>query len=69
MQGIAGYSGDIEVAVKTLNSRKQEDIQKFLQEAELMKKFYHPNIVSILGNIVSILGTIVSILGNWSSMY
>ena len=55
MQGIAGYSGDIEVAVKTLNSRKQEDIQKFLQEAELMMKFSHPNIVSILGN--------------WSSMY
>ena len=37
------------VAVKTLNSRMQEDIQKFLEEAELMKKFSHPNIVSILG--------------------
>lgn len=49
MQGIAGYSGSIPVAVKTLNSRDPDKIHKFLEEAELMKKFSHPNIVSILG--------------------
>lgn len=49
LQGIAGYSGSIPVAVKTLNSRDPDKIHKFLEEAELMKKFSHPNIVSILG--------------------
>ena len=47
--GICGYSSDIPVAVKTLSSRKPEDLQKFEAEAELMKKFTHPKIVSLLG--------------------
>lgn len=50
IQGIAGYRGSIPVAVKTLTSQDTTIIQKFLEEAELMKKFSHPNIVSILGN-------------------
>ena len=49
MQDIAGYSGKIPVAVKTLTSRDPEVIRKFMEEAELMKKFSHPNIVSLLG--------------------
>ncbi|XP_065897502.1 leukocyte tyrosine kinase receptor-like isoform X2 [Dysidea avara] len=47
--GICGYNSDIPVAVKTLSSRKPEDLQKFEAEAELMKKFAHPKIVSLLG--------------------
>ncbi len=46
---IAGYTGKIPVAVKTLTSRDPAVIQKFVEEAELMKKFTHPNIVSLLG--------------------
>ena len=49
LQGIAGYQGSIPVAVKTLSSQEPDIIEKFLEEAELMKKFSHPNIVSILG--------------------
>ena len=49
MQGIAGYRESIPVAVKTLNSQEPRIVDKFLEEAELMKKFTHPNIVSILG--------------------
>ena len=49
MKDIAGYSGQIPVAVKTLTSRDPDVIRKFRQEAELMKKFSHPNIVSLLG--------------------
>ena len=48
-QGIAGYSGKIPVAVKTLTSRDPSVIGKFMEEADLMKKFSHPNIVSLLG--------------------
>ena len=48
-QDIAGYKGKIPVAVKTLTSRDPDIIQKFVEEAELMKKFTHPNIVSLLG--------------------
>jgi hypothetical protein len=46
---IAGYSGDLPVAVKTLSSRDPSVIQKFMDETDLMKKFTHPNIVSLLG--------------------
>lgn len=49
MQDIAGFKGKIPVAVKTLTSRDPEIIDKFREEAELMKKFSHPNIVSLLG--------------------
>ena len=49
VQEIAGYRGSIPVAVKTLSSQEPEVIGRFLEEAELMKKFSHPNIVSILG--------------------
>ena len=52
-QGIAGYSDCIPVAVKTLTSQEPEVVQKFLEEAELMKKFSHPNIVAILGILYS----------------
>ena len=37
------------VAVKTLSSTDEHDIEKFLDEVELMKKFCHPNIISLLG--------------------
>ena len=49
IQSIAGYSGDLPVAVKTLSSRDPSVIQKFTDETDLMKKFTHPNIVSLLG--------------------
>ncbi len=48
-EGIAGYSGVIPVAVKTLTSRDPTVLNQFREEAELMKKFSHPNIVSLLG--------------------
>lgn len=48
-QGIAGYKGELPVAVKTLSSREPEMVARFMEEAELMKKFSHPNIVSLLG--------------------
>ena len=51
-QDIAGYSGHIPVAVKTLTSRDPDVIKKFHEEANLMKKFSHPNIVSLLGTYV-----------------
>ena len=37
------------MAVKTLSSQEPAVVAKFLEEADLMKKFTHPNIVSILG--------------------
>ncbi len=49
-KAIAGYEGKIPVAVKTLTSRDPEVLAKFMEEANLMKKFSHPNIVSLLGN-------------------
>ena len=48
-QGIAGYAGRIPVAVKTLTSQDPKVIESFMKEAELMKKFSHPNIVGLLG--------------------
>ena len=51
VQDIAGFEGNIPVAVKTLTSRDPEIINKFREEAELMKKFSHPNIVSLLGKL------------------
>ena len=50
LQGIANYRGLIPVAVKTLSSRATHMLEKFVQETNLMKKFCHPNIVSLLGN-------------------
>ena len=49
LQGIAGYKGKIPVAVKTLTSRDPLVISKFKEEADLMRKFVHPNIISLLG--------------------
>ena len=37
------------VAVKTLSSTDPVIVQKFGEEANLMKKFVHPNVVSLLG--------------------
>ena len=37
------------MAVKTLSRSKMKEIDKFMQEVDLMKKFSHPNIVSLLG--------------------
>ena len=37
------------MAVKTLSSTDEEDVEKFMEEVELMKRFCHPNIVSLLG--------------------
>jgi hypothetical protein len=48
-KNIAGYKGKIPVAVKTLSSIDEEDVKKFLEEIELMKKFASPRIVSLLG--------------------
>ena len=41
-QNIAGFSGKLPVAVKTLSSIEEEEVKKFLEEVELMKKFCHP---------------------------
>ena len=49
LQGIAGYEQPLPVAVKTITSTDPEVVKNFRQEAELMKKFCHPNIVSLLG--------------------
>ena len=54
-QDIAGYSGMIPVAVKTLTSRDPDVVRKFHEEAELMKKFSHPKIVSLLGTYSDVL--------------
>ena len=43
------------MAVKTLTSRDPEVIKKFHEEANLMIKFSHPNIVSLLGMWLKIL--------------
>ena len=51
MKNIAGYNGKLPVAVKTLASIDEEEVRKFLEEADLMKKFCHPNIVSLLGEL------------------
>ncbi len=40
---------DVPVAVKTLSSTDPAVIKKFFDEANLMKKLSHPNIISILG--------------------
>ncbi len=37
------------MAVKTLSFRAPNMLQKFIEETNLMKKFCHPNIVSLLG--------------------
>ena len=39
------------MAVKTLSHEKMKEIDKFMQEVDLMKKFSHPNIVSLLGEL------------------
>ena len=46
---ICGVQGSVLVAVKTLTSRDPKDVQKFSEEMDLMKKFIHPKIVSLLG--------------------
>ena len=37
------------MAVKTLSRSRMKDIDKFMQEVSLMKKFNHANIVCLLG--------------------
>ena len=37
------------MAVKTLTSTSQQDVKNFTEEVELMKRFCHQNIVSLLG--------------------
>ena len=54
MQGICGFEGKIPVAVKILSSTDPKLTRKFMEEAELMKRFSHPNIVSLLGTYVSL---------------
>ena len=49
LQNIAGYEGTLPVAVKTLSSTDEREVEKFMEEVELMKRFCHPNIVSLLG--------------------
>jgi len=49
LQDICGFKGILPVAVKVLNSREETEIRVFTEEAELLKRFSHPNIVSLLG--------------------
>ena len=51
-QGIAGYPGQIPVAVKTLSSRNSQQRAMFIEEAELLRNFCHQNIVSLLGMLI-----------------
>ena len=51
VQGACGYKGSVPVAVKTLSHEKMKDIDKFMQEVDLMKKFSHPSIVSLIGEL------------------
>ena len=51
VQGACGYKGSVPVAVKTLSHEKLKEIDKFMQEVNLMKKFSHPNIVSLIGEL------------------
>ena len=61
LQDIAGFSGQILVAVKTLSTRDPVMVDKFVQEAELMKIFSHPNIVSLLGTKIWLIIIIIII--------
>ena len=48
--GIRDLDGDVPVAVKQCHEGAQaEEIAAFVAEAELMKRFRHPNIVRLLG--------------------
>ena len=49
LQDICGFKGTLPVAVKVLNSREEAEVRVFTEEAELLKRFSHPNIVSLLG--------------------
>ena len=56
MQGNFGdvYKGflrthNMEVAVKSCRSEDFPDKQKFLQEADILKQYRHPNIVELIG--------------------
>ena len=49
--GCMWLQGSVPVAVKTLSHEKMKDIDKFMQEVDLMKKFSHPNIVSLIGEL------------------
>lgn len=71
MQGIAGFTDTIPVAVKTLSSTDPEVVTKFMEEAELMKKFSHPNIVSLLGKQPAITHDFVTdmVSGSFHFMY
>lgn len=48
-KNIAGYQGNLPVAVKTLSKSRMKDIDKFMQEVNIMKKFTNPNIICLLG--------------------
>jgi len=48
-QEICDVTGPVLIAVKTLTSRKSKNIELFSKKLDLMKKFIHPNIVSLLG--------------------
>ncbi len=39
----------MEVAIKTNQSKDEEDKVKFLQEAAIMGQFRHPNVVKLYG--------------------
>lgn len=71
LQGIAGFTDTIPVAVKTLSSTDPEVVTKFMEEAELMKKFSHPNIVSLLGKQPAITHDFVTdmVSGSFHFMY
>ena len=55
LQDICGFKGILPVAVKVLNSREETEIRVFTEEAELLKRFSHPNIVSLLGKWTALL--------------
>ena len=37
-----------------LTSRKEAEVRVFTEEAELLKQFSHPNIVSLLGEYIQL---------------
>ena len=57
--------GAIEVAVKTNQSKIEEENVKFLQEAAIMGQFRHPNVVKLMGVVT--VGEPVSLLFEYTT--
>lgn len=46
--------GDLKVAVKSLNSKKEEDRVRFLREAAINGQFNHDNVVAFHGVVTDV---------------